>query len=408
METRVVSTNQSASLSHRTTDSSVLAIQAAKETPRTHPSDAVLLRSLASITKPKVVDAGSSFLRRTEYIGNTGSKKGDAFGRVAATRRERRPDNLVAPLPATSNKEDPAYILKSVERSFEVAAANLSNPARIQHPTRRGAKLVSSHPILPDLNAMTDAGGYLCIKFQTNPVQPSNVYDIRLDAGLLKAATTEARRAAHERAEEAHTRDPANHPKPDPCEDYTYYLAEDIKTARGFKRKADVNDISAKDDDDLYTFTNSEGRKSFRYKSLRTYETMKLDFTGNLADAWNTEVAMAVNDGKDGRHQKAVYMYPIIHKSVIRPQRSKNIDAYRFGGGKEEENEMTPDMLHVAVYSSGQDVWRREYYAKDPLGETVDEEDEKRRAEAGGEEASGNGRMEVDHDDEREAEAESE
>lgn len=372
MEMRVVSRLLKASASRCIADLHVTAIQAGKDIPVPHPSDRVLLRTLVSITKPKVVDAGSSFLRRTEYIGNSSSKKGDAFSRAAPPRRDKKSDS-VAPLPDNLDKESPEYILKSVMRSFEVTAANLANPARIRHPSRRNVKLVSSHPILPDLNAMTDAGGYLCIKFQTNPVQPSNVYDIRLDSALLKAATSEARRAAHERAEAAHLRDPAHNPAPDPMEDYEYYVPEDISTARGFKRKVDVNDMDAKSNDDLYTWTNSEGRKSFRFKRHRTYETQSLQHVASIGEAWNTEVALALNDGKDGRHQKAVYMYPVIHKSVIRPQRSKNIDKHRFGdAGDEDEN--IANWLHVGVESEGLDIWKRERYGEFPNGFDEDEQ----------------------------------
>lgn len=352
-------------------DLSILAIQAGKEVPLPHPSDRLLLRTLASITKPKVIDAGSSFLRRTEYIGNS-SKKGDAFSRAAPPRRDQKRD-VVAPLPATHDKENPEYILKSVKRSFEVAAANLANPARIRHPTRRNLKLVSSHPILPDLNALTDAGGYLEIKFSNNPVPPSNVYDIRLDSAILKTATTDAARAQHERADAAHQRDPVHNPAPGPIDCYDYFLPEDIPTVRGFKRKVDVSDTDAKNNDDLYTWTNSDGRKCFRFKRHRTYETQKVEYISSIADAWNTEVALALNDGKDGRHQKAVYMYPVIHKSVIRPQRSKNIDKHRFGDMIEEE-ESGPNWLEVGVQEEGEDTHLRKKYAEKPNGDFSDDE----------------------------------
>ena len=353
------------------------------------------MRSLASITKPKVVDAGSSFLRRTEYIGNSSSKKGDAFSRAPPIRRDLKKD-VVAPLPATQDRENPEYILKNVMRSFEVAAANLANPARIRHPTRRNLKLVSSVPILPDLNSLTDAGGYLEIKFSNNPVPPSNVYDTRLDSALLKASTSDARRAHHERLEAAHLRDPANNPAPEPCDTYDYYLPEDLSTVRGFKRKVDVNDMDAKSNDDLYTY-NSEGRKSFRFKRHRTYETQKVEHITDVGEAWNTEVALAMNDGKDGRHQKAVYMYPIIHKSVIRPQRSKNIDKHRFGDLVDEEDSL-PNWLHVGVNQDGEEVHRRSKFAEHPNGDFSEDE---QMAENGGAEQNG-------HDSDMDAEAESE
>lgn len=284
-------------------------------------------------------------------------------------------------------------------RSFEVAAANLANPARIRHPTRRNLKLVSSHPILPDLNGLTDGGGYLEIKFSNNPVPPSNVYDIRLDSAILKNATSDAARANFDRAEAAHERDPAHNPVPDPVDCYDYYLPEDMSTVRGFKRKVDVNDMDARSNDELYTWSNSDGRKSFRFKRHRTYETQKVDYVTHIGAAWNTEVALALNDGKDGRHQKAVYMYPVIHKSVIRPQRSKNIDKHRFGDhGDEDEN--APNWLHVGVGEEGEETYRRKKFAEHPNGDFSEDE-------AMGE-AGANGPAEDGHDADMDAEAESE
>ncbi len=63
------------------------------------------------------------------------------------------------------DKESPEYILAAVEESFAIAAKNLKNPASVKHPTKRNVTIVDSYPLIPDLEAMPDPGGYVAVKF---------------------------------------------------------------------------------------------------------------------------------------------------------------------------------------------------------------------------------------------------
>lgn len=273
------------------------------------------------------------------------------------------------------DKESPEYILAAVQRSFEIAAANVANPLRLRHPTKRNVKLVSSHPMIPDLNALNDAGGYITIKFQNNPVPPSKTYDIRLESGMLRPfVSSEAATAAHEKAVAAHERDPSRNPHPGPNQDYEFFLPETTADAVKFKRKVDVYDLESKDNDDMYTYTNQSGEKCFRFKRVRAYETsQETQIQG--ADRWNSEVAIAVNDGSDGVHQRAAYLYPLVLSTKIRPQRSKNIDRQRFGGEAEEEDVV--DFLDVMVREPDEgEIAARRKWAEFPNGDGEESEGE--------------------------------
>ncbi|KFY97419.1 hypothetical protein V500_02073 [Pseudogymnoascus sp. VKM F-4518 (FW-2643)] len=388
-------------------------IQAAIHAPAPHPHDRALLRPLNSIGKPKVVDSGSSFLRRTEYISSTAKARLDDHTPQKPVIKRAKPADRFQPLPKDLDKESPEYILAAVQRSFEIAAANVANPLRLRHPSKRNVKLVSSHPMIPDLDAFNDAGGYITIKFQNNPVPPSTTYDTRLESGMLRPfVSSEAAAAAHEKAVAAHEHDPSRNPHPGPKQDYEFFLPETTVDAMKFKRKSDVYDSDAKNDDGLYTYTNQSGDKCFRFKRIRAYETSEeVQIQG--ADRWNSEVVIAVNDGKDGVHQRAAYVYPLVLRTKIRPQRSKNIDRQRFGGEAEEEDMV--DFLDVMVREpdEGEAAARRKW-AEFPNGdgeESEDEVEEEVKAVNGNGNSNGKGNgsaSQNEHEVDEDAEAESE
>ncbi|KFY75196.1 hypothetical protein V499_04820 [Pseudogymnoascus sp. VKM F-103] len=381
-------------------------IQAAIHAPAPHPHDRALLRPLNSIGKPKVVDSGSSFLRRTEYISSTKGRMDEHTPQKPVVKRA-KPADRFQPLPKDLDKEDPEYILAAVQRSFEIAAANVANPLRLRHPSKRNVKLVSSHPMVPDLDAFNDAGGYITIKFQNNPVPPSTTYDKRLESGMLRPfVSSEAANAAHEKAVAAHEHDPSRNPHPGPNQDYEFFLPETTVDAVKFKRKSDVYDADAKNDDGLYTYTNQSGDKCFRFKRIRAYETSEeVQIQG--VDRWNSEVVIAVNDGKDGVHQRAAYVYPLVLRTKIRPQRSKNIDRQRFGGEAEEEDMV--DFLDVMVREPDEsEVASRKKWAEFPNGDGEESEEEVVEEVKG---VNGNGNGSASHNDhevDEDAEAESE
>ncbi|KZF22715.1 Paf1-domain-containing protein [Xylona heveae TC161] len=326
------------------------AIQPSSHPPPLHPHDRALLRPLATLGKPTSLTSGVSFLRRTEYISSeTGRNRIESTtskGLVRSTNnaKKRRRSDI--------SKDDPIYILRSVVKGFDIAyprdaytgpdtqndirgaaptAAELDAWNNPQHPSRSGVKLVDSYPLLPDLEAFPDSGGYVVIKFATNPVAVSDTYDNRLSVGLLRplelrpelAAANEAQRAAHEA-------DPSKPPPGPPLFDYEYFLPETAEAARNVRRKLDVNDPE-KDSPALYTDASKDsGEPIFKYNRLRAYETA---MQSGGADKKYEELALALHDPEsvdgetDGTRklQKAAYFYPVLQKAQIRARRAVKV-----------------------------------------------------------------------------------
>jgi RNA polymerase II-associated factor 1 len=275
--------------------------------------------------------------------------------------RVRRPEPNV-------DRESPAYIKSQVEKSFEIAATNLENSSLTRHPTNRNLKVVSAHSLIPDLDAFPDAGGYITLKFLTNPVPPSKTYDTRLETGLLRPiAPTAEEAAAKDAAREAHERDPTRFPAPDEGIDYEYFLAESAQDAENFKRKFNVSDPD-RDDDELYARKNGSGVGCFRFKRLRAYESASQ--AGSVYDKYDEEVMIAVHDGSDGLHENAAYYYPLVQRTAIRPQRNKNIQKQKLGfAGAETEETSITDYMDMAIEDPSEDmVALRDAFRDHPLG----------------------------------------
>lgn len=303
---------------------------------------------MASLGKPKTADSGVSFLRRTEYISSHTSKS-----RFESTTSKTLIHNVggrgTGKKQITNiDKESPEYIKQQVERSFQITALNLKEPNRIRHPTKRNVKLIESFPLIPDLSAFPDAGGYVSIKFQTNPVPPSNVYDIRLGSGVLRPLhPSDEKIKAREDAIAAHQRDPERNPFPEHEQDYEFFLLDTPKDTLNFKRKYDLLNPE-RDDEGLYTHINQDMTHCFRFKRIRAYETAAT--AGSQETKYDEEIVIAVNGGKDGIHQRAAYFYPLVQRSTIRPQRKKNIDRQRWGlPDLEIEDPDSLDMLDITV-----------------------------------------------------------
>ncbi len=341
--------------------------------PVPHPHDRALLRPLASLGKPKSSDSGVSFLRRTEYISSHTSRS-----RIDSTTAKGMISNTgprAKKLPVNLDKESPEYIKQQVDRGFQTAALNLMDPTRVKHPYKRNVRLIESFPILPDLSAFPDAGGYVSVKFQTNPVPPGNVYDIRLDSGLLRPLQpSDEKLRAREEAIAAYERDPERNPFPEPEQDYEFYLVDTVTDAANFKRKYDMMS-SDKDDDDLYTHQNEAMHKCFRFKRIRAYETAAT--AGSQETKYDEEIVISVNDGTDGIHQRAAYYYPLIQRSTIRPQRKKNIDRQRYGFADQgNEDADTVDIVDVTIRDADENETReRNVWIDSPYHE-MDEQDE--------------------------------
>ena len=217
-----------------------LAIQAPSHPPVPHPHDRALLRPLSTLGKPKFSDSGVSFLRRTEYISSYQSKS--RFDSTTSKSlidktgvRSRKAVNL--------DKESPEYIKSQIEKDFQTAESYVKDPSRVRHPTKRNLKLLDAKPLLPDLEAFPDAGGYIEVKFLTNPVPPSSIYDIRLESSVLRPIQPTEDEALEKQAiRENYERDPERNPPPNDSIDYELYFTENATQALNFKRKFDVLD----------------------------------------------------------------------------------------------------------------------------------------------------------------------
>lgn len=320
--------------------------------------------------KPKFSDSGVSFLRRTEYISSYQSKS-----RFDSTTSKSLIDKTgVRAKKSTYNldKESPEYIRSQIEKGFEVADSYVKDPTRVRHPTKPNVKLLEANPLLPDLDAFTDAGGYITIKFLTNPVPPSSTYDIRLEHSILRPIhPTEEEIAEKEAATEAYERDPERNPAPVDTINYEFYLTESPSQALNFKRKFDVLDPE-KDDEDLYPRKDSTNGGYFRFKRIRAYESASQ--MGSVIEKYDEEVLIAVHDGSDGLRQKAAYYYPVIQRTSIRPQRNKNIRKNRSGYAQPEDEEYT-DYVDMRIEDPTEemiavrDVFRDHPYGKEDAGE---------------------------------------
>jgi len=285
-------------------------------------------------------------LRRTEYISSHQSRSrfDSATSRSLIDSSKGRSNRPARNL----DKESVEYVKAQIEKSFQTAALLVKDKSRTQHPTKRNLKLVDSKILIPDLDAFPDAGGYITIKFLTNPVPPSTTYDIRLENSLLRPiAPSDAEEEARQIARDAYERDPVRNPPPNDSLEYEFFLTDTPEEAVNFKRKFDVLD-SERDSASLYTTKNASGDGCFRFKRVRAYESATQ--VGNVNDKYDDEVLIAQHDGTDGGHQNAAYYYPILQRTSIRPQRMKNINKrMQFSQSAPEEEERETDFVDMVV-----------------------------------------------------------
>ena len=363
----------------------VLAIQAPLNLPVPHPHDRALLRPLSTLGKPKFSDSGVSFLRRTEYISSHQSKS--RFDSTTSKSLINNTGGRFRNATVNVDKDSVDYVKEQVEKGFKTAASLVNDPSRVRHPSKRNIKLLSSTPLIPDLDAFPpDAGGYVSVKFLTNPVPSSSTYDIRLENSLLRPMVlSNAETRDRELAKEAYERDPERNPPPDSVVDYEFFLTETPEQALKFKRKFDVLD-PGRDDESLVTNKTANGEPYFKFKRVRAYETATLT---NVPDKYDDEVMIVVHDGTDGLRQKAAYYYPILQKMAIRPQRSKNINKnkmmYSTAQQTQEDLEEITDFIHLVVDDVTEELAESAArFKRNPLGEEPQEEaDEENRAASG-------------------------
>jgi RNA polymerase II-associated factor 1 len=294
--------------------------------------------------------------------------------------------------PKTTDKNDPAAMLRTIEKSFNLAypkdaytgpdtmehirGASIT-PAekeaweRPKHPSNAELKLLDAYPIIPDISALGDTGSYYLIKYKTNPGTISDHYDTRLNYTILVPVPSSEEEIAQYNAElELHQKDPETNKKPQLNMTYTAYVPgsdADIIVPR-LKRKYDMYDAD-NDEPDLYTdgLENGEENPSFRFKKLRTYETYLQ--TGDPEDddpniKWNDNIALALHDvvrdidndavrrGVAPPRQKAAYIYPINQRHMIKPKRlatTKTGIGHMSQQVQTEVEEDTPDVLELRI-----------------------------------------------------------
>ncbi|KAI1828366.1 RNA polymerase II-associated [Xylaria intraflava] len=394
-------------------------IHAPSQTPSIHslhPQDRALLRPLQTLGKPKTADAAVSFLRRTEYISSVTSKGKPEAGplRLLNPTPIKRPIKRPSPEP---DKDSPAYVKRKINQSFSIAATNLKDKSRVRHPTKRHLKLVDSYPMIPDLDAFPDYGGYFTIKFANNPVPASNIYDKRLSGAIIQpSALPEEAETAYKLAKQAHERDPANNPKPTNPQCYNYFLNDSLESVEKFHQRFDVLNPDH-NNDDLYTSKNSDGNGCFQFRFVRTYET-KDEVELDNATKYDEEVLVAFNNDEE-TDQKAVFYSPVIHRVIMKPRRSRTIHR---NAGLTDDNEEIPDRLAVSVDDFDEktrnimDKWKTDPY-KDPFtGEQIDGEDEEEKPRQNeqdgvnghGEEEEASAPLRQDSDEEQDAEGDEE
>ncbi|KAM0562231.1 hypothetical protein ACHAPJ_002676 [Fusarium lateritium] len=361
-------------------------IQAPAHPPTLHPHDRPLLRPIAALGKHKVAEANVSFLRRTEYISSSISKRQD--GAIPRALLAKANKNRRLPEPAS---DSPQAIKRKIDKGFDIAEQDFKDPKRVKHPSKRNLKVVDVSPLIPDLDAFPDSGAYVTLKFHQNPVVSTKDYDKRLLSGLFRPIDrTSEEDAAYEAALAAHEQDPANNPKPQNLMNYEYYLAASTAAGDRFRRKFDVEDADH-NEDELYTHESDAGG-CFQYNRLRAYETSQ-ETELDHATKFDEEIILAYNEDTFYPNQKAVYYYPVMQKSVIRPQRTKNI-ARKIGIAEEEQ---IVDQLDVTVEEPREDMRdAMQQYRNNPLGSGQNDEEEE-HAEEHHEAPDAEGEEDADH-----------
>ncbi|KAI1096384.1 RNA polymerase II-associated [Rostrohypoxylon terebratum] len=354
------------------------AIQAPAQPPAIHPRDRALLRPPGSLGQPKGHETNVSFLRRTEYISSVSAKRTTSSALLNNRPNSKRP--LKRPSP-DKDADSPAQIKRKIDQGFAVAAANLKDKSRVKHPSNRNAKLVDVFPLVPDLDAFPDSGAYVTFKFTHNPLPSTQKYDKRLLSGILKPISkSEADEQAFNLAMQAHERDPQRVPKPQNLMDYDFFLNDSANTSERFRQKFDIENPDH-DDDSLYTH-KSGGKPAFFFPRVRTYETAQ-ELELNNQTKYDEEVVLAFNDDET-MDQKAAFYYPVMQRSVIKPQRAKKI-ARTIGlvPAGVDLDERNVDQLDIVVEDPSDDIrtWMN-LYRDHPYGK--EEEEGEQGQDAGG------------------------
>ena len=297
--------------------------------------------------------------------------------------RPKDKDRLPVKRAAREADDSPAAIRRKIMHDFDWAAKCLEDHSRVKNPSgKKGVKIADGYRFAPDLDAFPDAGAYVEVKFAHNPVQNRGRYDDRMLNGALKPVEkTPEEEAAYAHAVDLWERDPMNNSKPPPFMNYDFYLHGKGDTPR-FRAKFDV-DNPEKDEDGLYTAEGESG-PCFQFTRLRGYETTK-EVEMDHKTKYDTQLFIGFTEDDDIEAEKGAWYYPVMQKSVIRPQRQKAINLTR--GFEAGDGQQVVEQLDVTIEDPTDEL--REHILKFrecPRG--WDEEEEQQREEDGDEEGS--------------------
>lgn len=326
------------------------AIQAPVHAPQMHPRDRQLLRPLSTLGKPKVAENSVSFLRRTEYISNTGAKAHSSPMRPNGKNVTKRPPKRKSP---ESDVGTPAYVKRKIEKGFAVTQENLRNTSKIRHPQstdkNKNLRVVETFPLLPDNNALPDTGAYVQIKYTHAPALGKNgSFDTRLLSTFLSPVEkTEEQNAAYQAMVEAYELSPEKIAKPNHGIEYDLYMAGSQKSAQQFRERFSVNNPKH-DDDSLYTARDSDGKPCFPFSRIRTYVT-KDEIELDHATKYTDSVFLTFGEDAASSKRAVAWYYPIMSLNKIEPPREQQINKSMNGGRNEGEERQIIDELEVTV-----------------------------------------------------------
>jgi RNA polymerase II-associated factor 1 len=233
---------------------------------------------------------------------------------------------------------------------------------------------VDATPLIPDLDSFPDSGAFVTIKFERNPVASSTEYDKRLLSSMFRPIDrSQEEESAFDAAMDLHRANPDTVPKPQNLMNYDFFLPQNKTAATNFRRMFDPADADH-EDESLYTH-QAESGPCFQFNRLRAYETAhetELEHSSKYSD----EILLSVVENDSGSSQKAVYYYPVLQKSTIRSQRTKNIARTMLGNG--DEDEKVVERMDVTVQDPNEDMLTAmRNYREHPFGwEDPDQEEQ--------------------------------
>lgn len=341
-----------------------LAIMAPENPQPIDPADLPLLMTLDQLRNPAPKNTNVSFLRRTQHISvDRSAPAGAATTPAKAQGRGGRRGN--APM------DDPQHVKKYIQKGFDIAYpgskhAGEDTESRIRglpatksetdawakptHPDNPKLKPVGFLPLLPDLQGFTDPGGYVQFKFDKAPVAAiSGKRDKRMEVALLHPSAPEQRVCEdHANREALHKANPETYPDPGPVPwNYDLFLPEKPESVKNIRASMDPNDPN-REDEGLYTNEGPDGNKFHRFDRIRTYATSAQLLN---TDQKYRDVAITVNKPTKGdSKQLGAYYYPILGKTRLKPERTRNIaQAGLLSQSASQDREDQVDQMQVTV-----------------------------------------------------------